>query len=118
MTFSLNDHIDELGKTLGEELLTPTKIYVKSLLACLKDHDVHGMAHITGGGFYENIPRMLPEGVQVEVENGSWPIPPIFSLLQKYGKLTDKELFSTFNMGIGMVVVVPEKGHEDVHSSP
>lgn len=112
--FSLNDHIDELGKTLGEELLTPTKIYVKSLLACLKDHDVHGMAHITGGGFYENIPRMLPEGVQVEVENGSWPIPPIFSLLQKYGKLTDKELFSTFNMGIGMVVVVPEKGHEDV----
>lgn len=112
--FSLNDYIDELGKTLGEELLTPTKIYVKSLLACLKDHDVHGMAHITGGGFYENIPRMLPEGVQVEVENGSWPIPPIFSLLQKYGKLTDKELFSTFNMGIGMVVVVPEKGHEDV----
>lgn len=112
--FSLNDHIEELGQTLGEELLTPTKIYVKSLLACLKDHEVHGMAHITGGGFYENIPRMLPEGVRIDIDYGSWPIPSIFALLQKHGKLTDKELFSTFNMGIGMVVVVPENEHLEV----
>lgn len=112
--FSLSDPIEELGKTLGEELLTPTKIYVKSLLACLKKHTVHGMAHITGGGFYENIPRMLPEGVGVDIEEGSWKVPPIFSLLKKYGALTDKELFSTFNMGIGMMVVVPENEHKDV----
>ncbi|MCL7747628.1 phosphoribosylformylglycinamidine cyclo-ligase [Halalkalibacter alkaliphilus] len=110
-SFSLNDQVEELGKTLGEELLTPTKIYVKPLLACLKNHTVHGMAHITGGGFYENIPRMLPAGVGVSVDNGSWPVPPIFNLLQKYGELTEKELFSTFNMGIGMVLVVPEEEH-------
>ncbi|MBP3952579.1 phosphoribosylformylglycinamidine cyclo-ligase [Bacillus suaedae] len=114
--FSLNDQIAELGKTLGEELLTPTKIYVKSLLACLRQQTVHGMAHITGGGFYENIPRMLPEGVGIEIENGSWQIPPIFELLKNYGELTDRELFSTFNMGIGMVVVVPENESEEVLS--
>ncbi|MFC0559005.1 phosphoribosylformylglycinamidine cyclo-ligase [Halalkalibacter alkalisediminis] len=113
-SFSLNDQVDELGKTLGEELLTPTKIYVKPLLACLKEHTVRGMAHITGGGFYENIPRMLPEGVRVNVTNGSWPVPPVFNLLKKYGELTDKELFSTFNMGIGMVVVVPKEESQDV----
>ncbi|GAE27549.1 phosphoribosylformylglycinamidine cyclo-ligase [Halalkalibacter wakoensis JCM 9140] len=113
-SFALTDQVEELGKTLGEELLTPTKIYVKPLLECLKKHTVHGMAHITGGGFFENIPRMLPEGVQVKIENGSWPVPAIFNLLQKYGELTDKELFSTFNMGIGMVVVVPEADHVDV----
>ncbi|GAE36251.1 phosphoribosylformylglycinamidine cyclo-ligase [Halalkalibacter akibai] len=113
-SFSLDDHVEELGKTLGEELITPTKIYVKPLLAVLKEQTVRGMAHITGGGFYENIPRMLPAGVEVSIENGSWPVPPIFSLLQKYGELTDKELFSTFNMGIGMVVVVPEAEKEDV----
>lgn len=114
--FSLNDQIVELGKTLGEELLTPTKIYVKSLLACLRQQTVHGMAHITGGGFYENIPRMLPEGVGIEIENGSWPIPPVFELLKKYGELTDRELFSTFNMGIGMVIVVPENEKEEALS--
>ncbi|WP_227938731.1 phosphoribosylformylglycinamidine cyclo-ligase [Alkalihalobacillus deserti] len=113
-SFSLTDHVEELGQTLGEELLTPTKIYVKPLLACLKEHTVHGMAHITGGGFYENIPRMLPEGVRVNVTNGSWPVPPVFNLLKKYGELTDKELFSTFNMGIGMVMVVPEEESQDV----
>ncbi len=113
-SFSLHDHIDELSKTLGEELLTPTKIYVKPLLECLKKHTVRGMAHITGGGFYENIPRMLPEGVRVHVDNGTWPIPPIFNLLKTYGELTDRELFSTFNMGIGMVVVVPEEESQDV----
>ena len=113
-SFSLQDQMEELGKTLGEELLTPTKIYVKPLLAALRKHEVRGMAHITGGGFYENIPRMLPEGVQVDVELGSWTIPPIFDLLKKYGELTEKELFSTFNMGIGMVVVVPESEKDAV----
>ncbi|NEU31662.1 phosphoribosylformylglycinamidine cyclo-ligase [bacterium LRH843] len=112
--FSLDQHFDELGKTLGEELITPTKIYVKSLLACLQKHTVHGMAHITGGGFYENVPRVLPNGFGATIEKGSWPVPPIFSLMQKYGELTDKELFSTFNMGIGMMLVVPENEHKQV----
>ncbi|MCM3715534.1 phosphoribosylformylglycinamidine cyclo-ligase [Alkalihalobacillus oceani] len=112
--FSLTDQIEELGKTLGDELLTPTKIYVKPLLACLSKYSVHGLAHITGGGFYENIPRMLPEGTAVAIEHGSWPIPPVFPLLQKYGKLSEKELFSTFNMGIGMVMVVPKEEQDAV----
>ncbi len=111
---SLDEYREELGKTLGEELLTPTKIYVKPLLACLKNHTIHGMAHITGGGFYENIPRMLPAGVGVDIVKGSWSIPPIFSLLKKYGELTDEELFSTFNMGIGMMLVVPEEEKDAV----
>ncbi|WP_088103325.1 phosphoribosylformylglycinamidine cyclo-ligase [Halalkalibacter urbisdiaboli] len=111
---SLTDTLEGLEGTLGDALLTPTKIYVKPLLNCIRRFDVHGLAHITGGGFYENIPRMLPEGVKVEIDNGSWSVPNIFSLLAKYGKLTEREKFSTFNMGIGMVMVVPEAQKEDV----
>ncbi|WP_100406198.1 phosphoribosylformylglycinamidine cyclo-ligase [Bacillus solitudinis] len=113
---SLEDTLEGLEGTLGEALLTPTKIYVKPLLNCLRKFDVHGLAHITGGGFYENIPRMLPSGTKVEVENGSWPVPTIFSLLAEYGNLTAREQFSTFNMGIGMVMVVPEEQKEAVLS--
>ncbi|WP_062052264.1 phosphoribosylformylglycinamidine cyclo-ligase [Bacillus sp. JCM 19034] len=107
--FTLEDTVDGLDKSLGEELLTPTKIYVKPLLACLNEVDVRGMAHITGGGFYENLPRMLPHGLGIHIDHGSWPVLSIFHALQSYGKLTDKELFSTFNMGIGMAIVVPEE---------
>ncbi|WP_413376178.1 phosphoribosylformylglycinamidine cyclo-ligase [Alkalihalobacillus sp. 1P02AB] len=111
---SLQDELPTLNRTLGEELLTPTKIYVKPLLALQKEFDVHGLAHITGGGFYENLPRMLPEGLAVEVSEISWPVPPIFSIIQQYGGLTERELFSTFNMGIGMAVVVSEKDADKV----
>ena len=87
-------------------LLTPTKIYVKQVLAVLKEVDVHGVAHITGGGFDENIPRILKEGQGVEIEEGSWEILPVFRLLEKYGKIPHREMFNIFNMGIGMVLAV------------
>lgn len=98
----------ETEATLGDVLLTPTRIYVKPLLALMNEVKVKGMAHITGGGFLENIPRMLPEGVGVEIDYGSWPILPVFKLMEKVGGLTAEELFTTFNMGIGMVIVVSE----------
>ncbi|WP_273835994.1 phosphoribosylformylglycinamidine cyclo-ligase [Guptibacillus sedimenti] len=99
---------DELDSTLGEALLAPTRIYVKPVLNVLKSHTVNGIAHITGGGFEENIPRMLPEGLAAQVDYGSWPIPPIFDLIEKKGNLSRKEMFTTFNMGVGMVLAVPE----------
>jgi phosphoribosylformylglycinamidine cyclo-ligase len=94
------------GETLGEVLLTPTRIYVKAVLELLKKFDIKGMSHITGGGFYENIPRMLPEQCEAEVDVGSWPIPGLFKLLQEKGNITHKDMFSTFNMGIGLVLAV------------
>ncbi|MBM0067548.1 phosphoribosylformylglycinamidine cyclo-ligase [Alkalicoccobacillus gibsonii] len=112
--YALTDQVDGLEDSLGEVLLTPTKIYVKPLLAAIKHHTVNGLAHITGGGFYENVPRMLPAGTKVEIDNGSWPIPAIFNVLKREGELSEKDLFSTFNMGIGMMLVVPEEEHLDV----
>ena len=104
---NLNEKYEETGdKTLGEVLLTPTKIYVKPILEILKNTDVHGIAHITGGGFDENIPRILPEGCGVLINEGSWEIPPIFNLFKKYGKVPHREMFNIFNMGIGMVLAV------------
>ncbi len=101
----LNAKYEETGdKTLGEMLLTPTAIYVKPVLELMKQVDVHGVAHITGGGFDENIPRILGEGLGVEIEDGSWTILPVFELLRKYGNLPRREMFNIFNMGIGMVV--------------
>jgi len=103
----LNAKYEETGdKTLGEVLLTPTAIYVKPVLDLMKKVDVHGVAHITGGGFDENIPRILGEGLGVEIEDGSWTILPIFRLLRRYGNLPRREMFNIFNMGIGMVVAV------------
>jgi phosphoribosylformylglycinamidine cyclo-ligase len=103
----LNESYGSLEGSLGEELLRPTRIYVKPVLEVLEGHTVHGIAHITGGGFDENIPRMLPEGLGAEVDFGSWPIPPIFDLINETGKIGTKEMFTTFNMGIGMVLAVP-----------
>ena len=103
----LNKKYEGTGvKTLGELLLTPTKIYVKPVLEILKNADVHGIAHITGGGFDENIPRILPEGCGVEIRQGSWEIPEIFKILEKYGNIPHREMFNIFNMGIGMVLAV------------
>ncbi|MDO5298164.1 MAG: phosphoribosylformylglycinamidine cyclo-ligase [Clostridia bacterium] len=91
------------GKSWGETLLTPTKIYVKSALAACGAADVHGIAHITGGGFIENIPRILPEGRSAYIDLGAWPVLPVFTELQRLGGLADRQMYNTFNMGIGMV---------------
>lgn len=107
---SLNTYYDELGSTLGEALLTPTKIYVKALKAVKKAGvTVKGCSHITGGGFYENIPRMLPEGVRAVVHKDSYEVPPIFRLLAKTGEIDEKMMYNTYNMGIGMMVAVDSK---------
>ncbi|MGC6589706.1 phosphoribosylformylglycinamidine cyclo-ligase [Paenibacillus sp. Dod16] len=112
--YSLQQELPELGGRLGDVLLAPTKIYVKPLLGLLKEIEVKGMAHITGGGFIENIPRMLPDGVNVDIEYGSWPILPIFKLMQEKGSISNKDMFTTFNMGIGMVLVVNEQDADGV----
>lgn len=104
---SLDTYYDELGKTLGEALIAPTKIYVKALKS-VKEAGVvlKGCSHITGGGFYENIPRMLPEGVCASVKKDSYEVPPVFRLLQKKGGIEEKMMYNTYNMGIGMVLAV------------
>ncbi len=108
-------HYDELGATLGETLLTPTKIYVKPLLALMEKVKVHGISHITGGGYYENIPRMLPKGVKAVIEKDKVPVLPIFTLLQKVGDIPERDMFNTFNMGTGlMIAVAPDKADEAV----
>lgn len=103
---SLGDYVDQLGAELGAVLLEPTKIYVKSVLSTVRKYPVSGLVHVTGGGFYDNIPRILPEGLQAEIRDGSWKIPPIFSFIQATGKISDYDMFRTFNMGIGMILVV------------
>ena len=104
---SLNRHYESIGTTLGEALLTPTKIYVKALKE-LKNGGVtvKACSHITGGGFYENIPRMLPEGMHAEVKKASYPIPPIFGMLQQDGSIAEEMMYNTYNMGIGMMIAV------------
>lgn len=103
----LSAYKEELGgKTLGETLLTPTKIYVKPVLALLDEVSVHAISHITGGGFYENIPRSLPKGYSVKVDKASLKILPIFDLIQKVGGISERDMFNTYNMGVGMSIVV------------
>lgn len=110
LKMSPGDYVEELNATLGEVLLTPTKIYAKACNAVFGTCEVNGIMHITGGGFYENIPRIIPEGLGVSIRLGSWRIPPIFQYIKKVGNIELKEMFSTFNMGIGMMMVVdPDK---------
>ena len=105
----LNASYDELnGAKLGETLLTPTKIYVRQVLEVIRNCNVHGICHITGGGFDENIPRVLSEGQGLEITEGTWEILPVFRLLEKYGNIPHREMFNIFNMGIGMVIVLDE----------
>lgn len=110
---ALNTYYEQLGKTLGEALLAPTKIYVKAL-RCVKESGVviKGCSHITGGGFYENIPRMLPEGVCACVDKNSYPVPPIFDMIQKNGQLKEHMMYNTYNMGIGMMLTVAPEDKE------
>jgi phosphoribosylformylglycinamidine cyclo-ligase len=102
-------HADFDGRPLGDVLLEPTRIYVKPLLALLREVKVKGMAHITGGGLVENVPRVLPEGVKAVIERNAWPLPPLFQWLQREGDVADAEMHRVFNCGIGMVVVVDAK---------
>lgn len=106
---NVNHYVDELGKTLGEELLTPTKIYVKAMKSLLASCDVKAVSHITGGGFYENIPRMMAEGLSAKLEKAAVPVLPIFQVMQKMGNIPEHDMFNTFNMGVGMCVVVPKE---------
>jgi phosphoribosylformylglycinamidine cyclo-ligase len=103
---ALDAYVPELAAALGETLLTPTRIYVKSVLAALAAAEIHGISHITGGGFYENIPRALPNGLCARIERNAVRIPPIFSLLQKTGDIPERDMFNTFNMGVGMALIV------------
>ena len=114
MNFDLNMEVKELGKTLGDELLTPTKIYVKPVLELLKKFKVNGISHITGGGLYENIPRALGDGLTTKIDLTKIEVPEIFNLLQKWGNVDKKEMYSTFNMGVGMVIFIDEKVKDDV----
>ena len=100
------------GKSLGEVLLTPTRIYVKPILALLDEVQVHGISHITGGGFYENIPRALPAGLCAKIDRVSLRIPPIFTLLQKAGNIDERDMFNTYNMGVGMCVTAAKEDAE------
>jgi len=110
---SPNEYVEELGCSLGEEILKATKIYSKTV-SSLKDYNIHGMAHITGGGFIENLPRILPQGLQILINQGTWEIPAVFNLIQNIGKVENEEMYRTFNMGIGYVLIVPEKEAEDI----
>ena len=102
----LNRYYDELGETLGEALLRPTVIYVKPVLRCIDAADVRGVSHITGGGFYENIPRCIPDGLCARIDKAAIRTPAVFGLLQAKGGIDEHDMFNTFNMGVGMIVVV------------
>ncbi|MCL6519398.1 MAG: phosphoribosylformylglycinamidine cyclo-ligase [Armatimonadetes bacterium] len=105
----VDQDIPELGTTLGEALLIPHKIYLKPVQVLLSEFDIHGMAHITGGGFYDNIPRALPEDCQAIVYRQAWEAPPIFRLIQEMGNIAEPEMYRTFNMGIGYILIVPRE---------
>jgi phosphoribosylformylglycinamidine cyclo-ligase len=109
----VEDYVDELGCTLGEELIRPTRIYTEPLLNLFKNYKVRGLVHITGGGFDDNIPRVLPKGCKAIIKDGSWPIQPIFKFLQEKGNVTVEEMRRTFNYGIGMAIVIDERVVDD-----
>lgn len=103
---NVNDYVEELGNTIGEELLKPTRIYVNPVYKIIEEFEIKGLCHITGGGFYENIPRMLKEGLEVQINTKHIKTPTIFKLLQEWGNIDIDEMYSTFNMGIGMIMAV------------
>ena len=105
---NLGEYVESLGCTVGEALLKPTKIYVKPILKLIEQVKVKGISHITGGGFYENMPRMLREGVALKIDKNSYEVPPIFKLIAERGNIPERDMYNTFNMGIGMAVIVPE----------
>lgn len=110
----IDTYIEELGTTIGEELLKPTRIYINPVYELVEKFHIKGISHITGGGFYENIPRMLPEGLTAHIDTNIIDTPEIFNILQKWGNISREEMYSTFNMGVGMVLVVSEEDLEDI----
>jgi phosphoribosylformylglycinamidine cyclo-ligase len=106
MGLKVGDVLPRVGRGVGEELLTPTRIYVKPVLSLLKALPVRAMAHITGGGLTGNLPRVLPDGCRAVIDRSAWPVPPIFSLIREHGQIAEDEMFKTFNMGVGLVIVV------------
>ncbi len=106
--YKLDSYVEELERTVGEEMLEPTRIYVRQILPLLEKYEIKGMAHITGGGLTENIPRILPEDKKVVLNPKAWPVHPVFDLIRRIGQVAVDEMYRTFNMGIGMVLVVPE----------
>ncbi len=114
MGMKIDGVLPGLGTTLGEALLAPTRIYVKTILNLLRDFRINGIAHITGGGLLENVPRILPHGCKAVIQRNSWVVPPLFLILQQGGSIEDMEMFRTFNCGIGMVLSVPENDADEV----
>ncbi|MGE4484596.1 MAG: phosphoribosylformylglycinamidine cyclo-ligase [Oscillospiraceae bacterium] len=112
---TIKEYIPELGRTLGEELLTPTRIYVKTVLKLTREKgfDIKGISHITGGGLYENVPRMFPDGLSASIDTKTFPVPPVFKLLSERGGIPARDMYNTFNMGVGLVMAVCR---EDVHA--
>jgi phosphoribosylformylglycinamidine cyclo-ligase len=107
MGLRVRDRVKGLSRSIGEELLVPTRIYVRTVLNLVRDFPIHGIAHITGGGFTDNIPRVIPGECKVIIHRGTWPILPIFEVLQERGNVSEEEMLRTFNNGIGLVLIVP-----------
>jgi phosphoribosylformylglycinamidine cyclo-ligase len=107
--YKLEQYVEELGMTLGEALLTPTKIYVKLVLEIIKQYDIKAIAHITGGGVIENIPRVIPKGLGININKNSWEKPPIFKMIENFNAIDERELHKSFNMGVGLVLIVDKE---------
>jgi len=114
LKMSVNDYVDEFGRTVGEELLEPTRIYAKTLDHLIKNFHIYGISHITGGGIIENLPRILPANCQAVIRQSSWTPQPIFHFIKKAGNLADEEMIRTFNNGIGLILIVAEKDAQDI----
>ena len=114
LNLKIDETIPELGKTIGEELITPTKIYAATVKGLLKDLPIHGIAHITGGGISDNLVRVVPQACSILIRKESWDVPPIFSFLQQAGNISEKEMARAFNMGLGMIIIVPDNAVLDV----
>lgn len=114
--FKADTYLDQLGRTVGEEMLEPTRIYVKAVLPLLEKFDIKGMAHITGGGLTENIIRVLPEGTGITIKLGTWDIPPVFDLIREMGSIEELEMLRTFNMGIGLVAILAASQAEAIRA--
>lgn len=108
------DPVPELGCTVGEELIKPTRIYVKTILNLIRDFQINGIAHITGGGLADNISRILPKGCRANIQLNSWDVPPVFTFMKNQGNVDDEDMLRTFNNGIGMVLIVPEDDAEEI----
>ena len=114
LKMKIDDHVADFGKTIGEELLTPTRIYSESVRNLIRDLPIHGLAHITGGGITDNLVRVIPDACDVTIHSQSWEIPPVFQFLKEAGDISNEEMNRTFNNGIGMIAVVPEKAADEV----